>query len=85
MPKSGAHRGDRVFSIELNAGNDLRKVSVPSDKHRILLEGTIGSLRGAGFVEDTILQLEGSRGVLRVDLSLEDLAKPASDHRRSED
>lgn len=76
MTASGAKRvaKERVFSIELDSGNALKKVSVPNGTQRILLEGTIGSLEHAKFVEDTILELVGTEGVLRVDLSKEDLA-----------
>ena len=75
MVTSGVKRGlkGRVFSIELDSGNALKKVSVPNGKQRVLLEGTIGSLEHARFVEDAILELIGTDGVLRVDLSKEDL------------
>ncbi len=39
------------------------------------MEGTIGSLKRAEFVEDSVLELVGTNGVLRVDLSGKDLAK----------
>ena len=63
----------RVFTIELDSGDALKKVSVPNGPQRLLLEGTIGSLRHAGFVEDSILELVGTKGSLRVDLSRKDL------------
>ena len=63
----------RVFTIELKSGSDLKKLSVPNGAERFLMEGTIGSLKRADFVEDAVLELVGSEGVLRVDLSREDL------------
>jgi hypothetical protein len=81
MPARKELRKGRIFSIELDSGNDLKKVSVPNGSRRILLEGTIGTLREAMFVEDSVLQLVGSGGVLRVDLSREDLAKTTRGHR----
>lgn len=68
---------ERVFTVELNSGSDLKKVNVPDGAQRILMEGTIGTLKHAEFVEDTVLELVGTEGVLRVDLSREDLAKPS--------
>jgi len=65
----------RVFTIELDSGDALRRVSVPNGAQRILLEGTIGPLRYVRFVEDTILELVGTGGILRVDLSTNDLAR----------
>jgi hypothetical protein len=77
MPaKKGLGKG-RVFTVELDSGSDLKKVSVPNGNRRILLEGTIGALRKAEFLEDSILELQGSGGVLRVDLSREDLVMTA--------
>jgi len=65
----------RVFTIELDSGDALKRVSVPNGAQRILLEGTIGQLKHARFVEDAILELVGTGGVLRVDLSRNDLAR----------
>jgi len=75
---SDARKGgkERVFTVELNSGSDLRKVNVPNGTQRILVEGTIGTLKHAGFVEGTVLELVGTGGILRVDLSREDLAIP---------
>jgi hypothetical protein len=46
-----------------------------------MMEGTIGALKHAEFVEDAVLELVGTNGVLRVDLSREDLAKPSQRSR----
>ena len=50
-------------------------MSIPNRSQRILMEGTIGTLKQAGFVEDAVLELVGTNGVLRVDLSREDMEK----------
>ena len=84
MPATKGLAKGRVFTVELDSGSDMKKVAVPNGVRRILLEGTIGTLREAGFVEDSILQLVGSRGILRVDLSREDLASKGSESRKSE-
>ena len=64
----------RVFTLELNSGTGLKKVNVPDGTQRLLIEGTIGTLKRAEFVEGAILELIGTEGTLRVDLSKEDLA-----------
>jgi hypothetical protein len=66
----------RVFSVELNSGSEVKKLNVPNGAQRFLLEGTIGVLKQADFVEDSVLELIGTTGVLRVDLSREDLVRP---------
>jgi len=37
-------KAERVFSVELSPGNDLRRVSVPNGLRRLLIEGPIGAL-----------------------------------------
>jgi hypothetical protein len=72
---AGERGARRIFSVELDSGDDLLKVSIPNRSQRILMEGTIGTLKQAGFVEDAVLELVGTNGVLRVDLSREDMEK----------
>ena len=75
MPKGESDGKGRAFIIELDSGDCLKKVTVPNGNQRILIEGTIGKLKRAEFVEDLVLELVGSGGVIRVDLSREDLAR----------
>jgi hypothetical protein len=66
---------ERVFTAELSSRNDVKNVIVTNGVQSIVIEGTIGILKHAEFVENTILELTGTRGVLRVDLAREDLVK----------
>jgi len=66
---------ERVFTVELNSKSDVKNLILQNGVQRIVIEGTIGALKHAGFVEDTVLELVGTRGVLRVDLARNDLAK----------
>jgi len=75
MPKGETDGKGRAFIIELDSGDCLKKVTIPNGNRRILIEGTIGKLERAEFVEDLVLELVGAGGVLRVDLAREDLAK----------
>ena len=61
--------------MELDSGDDLLKVNIPNRSQRIMVEGTIGALKRAEFVDDAVLELVGTNGTLRVDLSKDDLAK----------
>ena len=60
--------GERSFSIELSY--DKHKLSTLStDVHDgVLIEGTLGTLQHATFVEPEILEVKCSCGVLRVNL-----------------
>jgi hypothetical protein len=42
----------------------------------VLVEGTIGKLVQATFVEDVILEVVGEKGVLRINLEQKELQKP---------
>jgi len=75
----------RIFNIELNSRNELKRLDLPSGAQHILVEGTIGVLNHAEFVEDAVLELVGTGGVLRVDLSPEDLAKRLATTKESDD
>ncbi len=68
---------ERAFSIELNSKISLKNISLCNGSHqRVVLEGTIGELEYAGFTECTILEIVGKKGVLRVDLTQNELEMP---------
>ena len=75
MAQKKAVQVKRVFSVELKSGSDLRNVNLPSESEHLMMEGTIGALERAEFIEDSVLELVGTHGVLRVDLSPQDLQK----------
>ena len=75
MGQNRAAQGKRVFSIELSSRSDLRSVNLPNESQHLMMEGTIGVLKRAEFIEDSVLELVGTRGLLRVDLSPLDLPK----------
>jgi hypothetical protein len=60
---------ERFFSVELKSKVNLKNVTFSNDNHEnVLVEGSIGQLQRAEFAEDTILQVIGDKGVLRVNL-----------------
>lgn len=61
--------GEHDFSIELNSNKYLTRLSTSSDpKDGVLIEGTLGSLLYASFVEPEILEVKGSYGILRLNM-----------------
>ncbi|HTY46387.1 MAG TPA: hypothetical protein VMB46_01840 [Methanomassiliicoccales archaeon] len=64
----------RTFTIELRSKGHLKNVSLDSDQ-KVFIEGSIGYLKRARFVEDIILEVVGSNGELRIDLGTKDLQK----------
>ncbi len=61
-----------MFIIELKSKGDVKSVSLDGDE-KVLIEGSIGSLKQAQFLEDLVLEVIGSNGVLRMDLAMKDL------------
>ncbi|HYB07695.1 MAG TPA: hypothetical protein VEB87_06060 [Nitrososphaerales archaeon] len=68
--------GKRTFSVDLKSRSSLRTALLGNGHgDGVTIEGTIGAFKHVQFVEDTILELVGTEGTLRVDLSREDLSK----------
>ena len=61
---------ERFFSIELKSKVNLKNVTLTNGGYEnVLIEGTLGQLQGAGFAEGIILEVVGDKGVLRINLS----------------
>ena len=68
---------ERFFSIELKSKADLKNVTLSNGSHdSVLVEGTIGKLVQAMFVEDEILEVIGKKGTLRINLKEKELKSP---------
>jgi len=67
---------ERFFSVELKSKACLNNVTMAdTGPENVLLEGTIGNLKLAEFAEDAILVVTGDKGVLRINLSQNDISK----------
>ncbi len=70
---------ERFFTIELKSKSDLKNVTLTNGSHdSVLVEGSIGELVQATFVEDVILEVVGERGTLRINLRESELKKTAA-------
>lgn len=71
---------ERSFSIELKPLANLHSINLNNgSQESALIEGTIGELEHAEFVEDMVLEIRGRKGVLRIDLSEDEVKKSWSD------
>jgi hypothetical protein len=65
---------ERFFSIELKSKVNLKNISLTNgSQETVLVEGSIGELQRAEFNEGIILEIVGDKGVLRINLSLNDI------------
>ena len=64
------------FSVEIGSKKHLKNVSISNNQHeRVLIEGFLGEFSEIEMIEDALIQFKGVNGVLRVDLSKEELLK----------
>ena len=69
MNESKPTEKERSFSIELKSKTNLKNITLNNDpQENALIEGTIGKLEHAEFVEDMVLEVMGKKGVLRIDI-----------------
>jgi hypothetical protein len=77
--KTETQNNERFFSVELKSKTSLKNVTMTNgSKESVLVEGTIGKLVQASFVEDVILEVVGDKGVLRINLEQTELKKQKS-------
>lgn len=70
------NRKERVFSAELKSKRDLKNVTLTNNSSdSVLVEGTLGELVRATFAENVILEVVGKNGILRIDLSEDEIKK----------
>jgi len=62
------------FSIELKSKKYIKTINlVNGNRESVLFEGTIGELQNAEFAEGIVLEITGKKGILRIDLSREQI------------
>jgi hypothetical protein len=67
---------EHSFSVELKSKACLKNVMLTNgNRENVLVEGSLGELVSARFAEGVILEVVGSRGVLRVDLKESEIQK----------
>ncbi len=64
---------DRSFSIELKDKKNLHTITIEGSRGAVIIEGKMGKTQEISHVEGVMLEICCSDGVLRVDLSNEEL------------
>ena len=76
--KNNTKNNERFFSVELESKTSIKSITMTNgSSESVLVEGTIGKLVQAAFVEDIILEVVGEKGVLRINLEPKELKKKA--------
>ena len=72
--KTKFDENERFFSVELKSKVNLKNITLTNgSQENVLVEGTIGELLRAEFSEDIVLEVVGDKGVLRINLSPDDI------------
>ena len=64
------------FSIEMNSEHSVKRMSfLDKENCKVFFEGFLGELKNVTMVEDLMLEITGTNGILRVDISQEEIQK----------
>jgi hypothetical protein len=71
---------ERVFTLDLKARASLKNASLKDETRQggetpVLIEGTIGVLLKASFIDNLIFEVQGSKGILRIDLTSQEVVQ----------
>jgi hypothetical protein len=67
---------ERSFSLELKSKGYLKNITLNNEsREKAIVEGTIGELEYAEFVDDLILEVLGSKGILRIDIKQNEIRR----------
>jgi hypothetical protein len=67
---------ERFFSVELKSKAFLKNVTLTNGlTDNALIEGTLGELVQATFAEDEILEVIGTKGTFRINLSIQEIGE----------
>lgn len=66
---------ERFFSVELKSKANLKNVTLTNGGayENVLIEGTIGQLNHATFVDGVVLEVICDKGVLRINLTPDEI------------
>jgi hypothetical protein len=65
---------EHVFSVEMKSKQYVKSISISDEAHdRVLFEGNLGRLLDLSYAEGDVLEIVGVNGVLRVNLTREQL------------
>jgi hypothetical protein len=65
-----------MFSIELVSRDCVKCLVIPTENgSKVLIEGFLGDIEELGIIEGVMLEINGSKGTLKMDLSEEEISK----------
>ena len=76
---------EHAFSVEMKSKKYVRHISLSNESHdRVLFEGFLGELEELSITEGAVLEVKGANGILRIDLTEDELRKMLSPKKMKE-
>ena len=76
---------EHSFSIAMKSGRCVRRMSfLDQENGHVFFEGFLGRLRNILVVEDVMLEIEGKNGVLKLDITRQELEKSIASDQTNE-
>jgi hypothetical protein len=67
---------EHSFSIELKSEHSVKRMSFLDEENgHVFFEGFLGELKNVSMVEGVMLEIEGINGVLKLDITEQDMEK----------
>lgn len=64
------------FSVQLSSKECVKHVSLSDSKNdKVLFEGFLGELVSLGIIDNAVVEFKGSSGVLRIDMTRDELIR----------
>ncbi len=74
MVRTDGTKKQRMFTVELRSKAALKSALLgDGDREGAVIEGALGRLKSADFLDGVVLEVVGTCGVLRVDLASEEV------------
>lgn len=76
MTRNKKNTGSHLFSIELVSRDHVKCLVLPTENDaKVLIEGFLGDIEALGIIEGVMLEINGSNGTLKMDLSEDEISK----------
>jgi hypothetical protein len=81
----GKKSEEHSFSIEMRSEQGVKRMSfLDNENGHIFFEGFLGKLKNINVVEDVMLEIEGKNGVLKLDITRQEIENGISDKTGAE-
>lgn len=67
---------EHSFSVEMKSKDAVKTLTfIEKEKDNIFFEGLLGKLKNVNMVEDVMLEIEGINGIIKLDITSQEIEK----------